>query len=258
MPYGKKIIDLSADFRYRDRSVYEAWYPVVHPCPDLLKDAVYGLPELYRQRIAQAQIVGNPGCYTTCAILALAPLIKNKLIDPSTLIIDAKSGVTGAGRGAKAEMQFCEVNENFKAYGVATHRHTSEIEQELGLLAEESLTVSFTPHLLPIQRGILSTGYARLTRPVCHAEVMSLYEQIYRDAPFVILRGEGDLPEIKHVRGSNYIHIGFVIDPRTQRIIVVSTLDNLIKGAAGQAIQNMNLMFGLDESTGLNTPAWYL
>lgn len=255
---GKVVIDLSGDYRYSNVETYEKWYNTTHKYPDLLKESVYGLPELHKEKIKAARLVGNPGCYTTCSILALAPLVKAGLIDTSSIIIDAKSGTSGAGRGLTEGMQFCEVNENTKAYKVATHRHTSEIEQELSLLANEEIQLSFTPHLLPVQRGILATSYANLQKNISGEEVEALYRSFYSDAPFVVVKAHGNLPEIKHVAGSNFIHIGFVIDKRLNRIIVVSCIDNLIKGAAGQAIQNMNLIFGFDETCGLMHPAWYL
>lgn len=255
---GKTVIDLSGDYRYNDAAVYEKWYGAAHPHPELLKKSVYGLPELHREEIKKSKLIGNPGCYTTCSILALAPLAKAGIIDNKSIIIDAKSGSTGAGRSVSQAMHFCEVNESVKAYKVATHRHTSEIEQELSLLAKENIQLSFTPHLLPINRGILATSYANLTADVDFDYVYELYIQAYSSHPFVVICQKGELPEIKHVAGSNYIHIGFVLDMRLKRIIVVSVIDNLIKGAAGQAIQNMNLIYGLDETTALNMPAWYL
>lgn len=255
---GKTVIDLSGDYRYNDAAVYEKWYGAAHPHPELLKKSVYGLPELHREEIKKSKLIGNPGCYTTCSILALAPLAKAGIIDNKSIIIDAKSGSTGAGRSVSQAMHFCEVNESVKAYKVATHRHTSEIEQELSLLAKENIQLSFTPHLLPINRGILATSYANLTADVDFDYVYELYMQAYSSHPFVVICQKGELPEIKHVAGSNYIHIGFVLDMRLKRIIVVSVIDNLIKGAAGQAIQNMNLIYGLDETTALNMPAWYL
>ena len=255
---GKTVIDLSGDYRYNDASIYEKWYGASHPHPELLKKSVYGLPELHREEIKKARLIGNPGCYTTCSILALAPLAKAGIIDNSSIVIDAKSGSTGAGRSVSQAMHFCEVNESAKAYKVASHRHTSEIEQELSLLAGEEIMLSFTPHLLPINRGILATSYAKLTADVDFDCVYNLYMQAYASHPFVVVLNNGELPEIKHVVGSNYIHIGFVIDKRLKRIIVVSVIDNLIKGAAGQAMQNMNLCFGLDETAALKMPAWYL
>lgn len=255
---GKYIIDMSGDFRYDDPQCYQEWYGVEHQKKDLLAQSVYGMPELHRSDISATHLIGNPGCYTTTSILALAPLIKHNLVELDSIVIDAKSGTTGAGRKASMGTHFCEVNENLKAYNVAKHRHTSEIEQELSKLAKEPVLVSFTPHLLPINRGILATSYAKLAHNVSHKDIMNVYQEMYANEPFVQLYEEGSLPEIKHVRGSNMIGIGFVIDPRTNRIVVVSCLDNLIKGAAGQAIQNMNILFGIEETTGLSRIAWYL
>lgn len=253
---GVKVIDLSGDFRYNDISVYESWYKVKHAAPELLTESVYGMPELYRERIKNARLIGNPGCYTTCSILAVYPLLKAGIIESSGIIIDAKSGVTGAGRSEKLANSFCEVDESLKAYGVATHRHTSEIEQELGLAAGAGVAVSFTPHLMPVKRGILSTIYLTPKAGVTEADIAAAYA-MYKDEPFVQVTG-GRLPELKHVNGSNNCAIGFVLDQRVNRLIVVSCLDNLIKGAAGQAVQNMNLVCGFDEAAGLNNTGWYL
>ena len=247
---GKKVIDLSADFRLRDVGVYEQWYQR-HTCPELIPEAVYGLPELYRERIRGARLIANPGCYPTSAILALAPLLRNGLIDLETVIIDSKSGATGAGRAVRLGSLFCEVNEGFKAYGVGSHRHTPEIEQVLGDLAGSAVTVSFTPHLLPISRGILSTSYAKLRKPVGGAELSELFQEFYRGEPFVRVCPAGELPNVAMVKGSNYCDLGVVSDPRTGRAIVVSAIDNLVKGASGQAIQNMNIMAGFEEGLGL-------
>ncbi len=253
---GVKVIDLSGDFRYNDISVYESWYKVKHAAPELLAESVYGMPELYRERIKKARLIGNPGCYTTCSILAVYPLLKAGIIESGGIIIDAKSGVTGAGRSEKLANSFCEVDESLKAYGVATHRHTSEIEQELGLAAGTEVAVSFTPHLLPVKRGILSTIYLTPTAGVTEADIAAAYA-MYKDEPFVQVTG-GRLPELKHVNGSNNCLVGFVLDKRVNRLIVVSCLDNLIKGAAGQAVQNMNLVCGFEETAGLNNTGWYL
>ena len=223
-----KIIDLSADFRLKDVKVYEEWYKIEHKAPQYIDEAVYGLCEINRDKVKDARIVANPGCYTTCSILTAYPLAKEGLIDMSTLIIDAKSGTSGAGRGAKLPNLYCEVNENIKAYGVATHRHTPEIEEQLGYAAGEKVVLNFTPHLVPMNRGILATEYAKLTKKVTYEEVKAIW-----------------------VEGSNYVDIGFKIDERTGRIIMMGAIDNLVKGAAGQAVQNMNLLFGLPESEGL-------
>lgn len=255
---GVRIVDLSGDFRYISAKIFEKWYGYKHPRPELLQESTYGLPELHKEDIKKAQLVGNPGCYPTSAILTLAPLIANQLIDPTSIIIDAKSGATGAGRATSVGLNFCEVDGNIKAYNVSTHRHTSEIEQELGLLAGRDIKLSFTPHLLPIKRGILSTIYASLLKSLSFNDIYTLYTKFYKDAPFVSLYLEGKLPEIKYVRGSNQCHIGFALDSRTNRIILVSAIDNLVKGAGGQAIQNMNIMFGLDETMGLPQLGWYL
>lgn len=247
---GLKVIDLSADYRLRDVAVYQQWYQA-HSSPQLLDEAVYGLPELFRRQIRPARLVANPGCYPTSVALALYPLLRQRRIDPATLIIDSKSGTSGAGRGEKLASLFCEVNEGFKAYGVGHHRHTPEIEQTLSQLAGAPVQVSFTPHLLPVNRGILSTCYASLTEPATSEALLELFEQTYADEPFVRVCRPGQLPNIAHVRGSNFCDIGLVSDQRTGRVIVVSALDNLVKGAAGQAVQNLNLLQGWDETTGL-------
>lgn len=246
-----KIIDLSADFRLKDVKVYEEWYKIEHKAPRFLEEAVYGLCEVNRESVRNARLVANPGCYTTCSILTAYPLAKEGLIDMSTLIIDAKSGTSGAGRGAKVPNLFCEVNENIKAYGVASHRHTPEIEEQLGYAAGEQVTLSFTPHLVPMNRGILATEYAKLTKDVSWEDVKLVYDKYYGDEKFIRVLDKDVCPETKWVEGSNYVDIGFKIDPRTNRIIMMGVIDNLVKGAAGQAVQNMNLMFGLEESEGL-------
>lgn len=255
---GLKVIDLSGDYRYDDAAVYEEWYGEKHSSPELLKESVYGLPELHRDKIKNARLIGNPGCYTTCSILGAAPLLASKIGKTDNIIIDAKSGVTGAGRGLKLQNSFCECTENTKAYGVATHRHTSEIEQELSNISGEKIVLSFTPHLVPLKRGILSTIYVNLNRKSSAEELCELYKDFYKDEFFVRVRETGDLPETKHVAGSNFVDIGVCYDKRLQRAIVVSSLDNIVKGAAGQAVQNMNLIFGLDEKTGLDNPGFYL
>lgn len=246
-----KIVDLSADFRLKDVSVYEQWYKLKHAAPQYLPEAVYGLCEINRAQIKEARLVANPGCYTTCSILTAYPLVKEGIIDGNTLIIDAKSGTSGAGRGAKTDNLFCEVNESIKAYGVGTHRHTPEIEEQLSYAAGEPLTVSFTPHLVPMNRGILATEYASLKKDVTHEEIRAIYENYYGNERFVRVLEEGVCPETRWVEGSNFVDINFKIDPRTGRIILMGALDNLVKGAAGQAVQNMNLLFGLDEAEGL-------
>ena len=246
-----KIVDLSADFRIKDVSVYEKWYGIEHKSPQFIEEAVYGLCEVNREDVKKARRVANPGCYTTCSILTAYPLAKEGLIDMSTLIIDAKSGTSGAGRGAKTANLFCEVNENMKAYGVATHRHTPEIEEQLGYASGEEVVLNFTPHLVPMNRGILATEYAKLKKDVSWEEVKAIYDKYYGDEKFIRVLDKGICPETKWVEGSNYVDIGFQIDPRTKRIIMMGAIDNLVKGAAGQAVQNMNLMFGLPESEGL-------
>lgn len=246
-----KIVDLSADFRIKDVSVYEKWYGIEHKSPQFIEEAVYGLCEVNREEVKKARLVANPGCYTTCSILTAYPLAEEGLIDMSTLIIDAKSGTSGAGRGAKTANLFCEVNENMKAYGVATHRHTPEIEEQLGYASGEEVVLNFTPHLVPMNRGILATEYAKLKKDVSWEEVKAIYDKYYGDEKFIRVLDKGICPETKWVEGSNYVDIGFQIDPRTKRIIMMGAIDNLVKGAAGQAVQNMNLMFGLPESEGL-------
>jgi N-acetyl-gamma-glutamyl-phosphate reductase len=246
---GVKVIDLGADFRLDSHECYEKWYGISHDLPSLINNAVYGLTELNREKIKACNLLANPGCYPTATILGLAPLLKNKLIDVNSIIIDAKSGVSGAGRAASIATLFTECNESIKAYGVASHRHTPEIEQELSELAEEKLLVSFTPHLVPMNRGILSTCYSSLKADITETKLINLYKDFYIDEYFV--RVIDGLPETRWVRGSNLCHIGVKVDTRTNRVIVVSAIDNLIKGAAGQAVQNMNIMFGLKETSGL-------
>ena len=247
-----KFVDLSADYRLQDVSVYEAWYKIEHKSPRFLKEAVYGLCEIHREDIKKARLVANPGCYTTCSILTAWPLVKEGLIDPDTLIIDAKSGTSGAGRSAKTPNLFCEVNENIKAYGVTTHRHTPEIEEQLSLAAGHPLVVNFTPHLVPMNRGILVTAYANLKEGVTEQDLRDALEKQYQDEPFIRVLPKGVCPETRWVEGSNYVDINVIVDPRTNRAILMGALDNLVKGAAGQAVQNMNLMFGLDETAGLD------
>ncbi len=248
---GKKVIDLSADYRLRDVEIYEKWYKK-HTSSELIPRAVYGLPELYRKDIIGANLVANPGCYPTGAILGLAPVLKEKCIDISSIIIDSKSGMSGAGRELSIGSLFCEVNEGFKAYKICAHRHIPEIEQELGLLAGIDITVSFVPHLIPANRGILSTIYATLQKDVSASDLVDLYKKFYKDEIFVRIYDEGTYPNISSVRGSNYCDIGLALDGRTGRVVIIAAIDNLIKGAAGQAVQNMNLMCGLPEDMGLN------
>lgn len=255
---GKRVIDHSGDFRYKSVEVYEKWYNTTHAMPQLLDVAVYGLPELYRGAIKDARLVANPGCYPTCSVLGLAPLLAHRLVETKNIIIDAASGVSGAGRSTELPLQFCECTENFKAYNVARHRHTSEIEQELSLLAGEELMVSFTPHLVPMKRGMLSTIYANLKGESSTAELLELYREYYRNEGFVRILPEGKLPETKFVAGSNFIDIGIVVDKRLNRAVILSAVDNLGKGAAGQAVQDLNIMCGFDEMTALEIPGLYL
>ena len=252
-----KIIDLSADFRIKDVSVYEKWYKIEHKSPQFIEEAVYGLCEINRDKVKGARLIANPGCYTTCSILTAYPLVKAGMIDPNTLIIDAKSGTSGAGRGAKLPNLFCEVNENMKAYGVTNHRHTPEIEEQLGYAAGKEIVVNFTPHLVPMNRGILATEYATLVKKAdgsipSYEEVKAVYDKYYAKEKFVRVLEKDVCPETKWVEGSNYVDVNFKIDERTGRIVMMGALDNLVKGAAGQAVQNMNLLFGFDEAEGLN------
>ena len=246
-----RIVDLSADFRIKDVKTYEKWYGIEHKSPQFIEEAVYGLCEVNREDVKSARLVANPGCYTTCSILTAYPLSKEGLIDMNTLIVDAKSGTSGAGRGAKVPNLFCEVNENMKAYGVTTHRHTPEIEEQLSYASGEPVIINFTPHLVPMNRGILATEYASLKEKVTAEEVMAIYQKYYGNEYFIRLLGAGACPETKWVEGSNFVDIGFQIDERTNRIVMMGAIDNLVKGAAGQAVQNMNLMFGLPEQEGL-------
>lgn len=246
-----KIIDLSADFRIKDVEVYEKWYGIEHKSPQYIDEAVYGLCEINREKVKDARLIANPGCFPTCSILSIYPMAKEGLIDNSSIIIDAKSGTSGAGRGAKVNNLFCEVNENIKAYGVTTHRHTPEIEEQLTYAAGESIFLNFTPHLVPMNRGILVTAYAKLKSRVSYDEVREVYDKYYNDEKFVRVLDKDLPPETRWVEGSNYVDVNFKIDERTGRIIMMGAIDNLIKGAAGQAVQNMNIMFGLDETMGL-------
>ena len=252
-----KIVDLSADYRIKDVATYEKWYGIEHKSPQFIEEAVYGLCEINRDKVTkQTRLIANPGCYTTCSILTAYPMVKEGLIDVDTLIVDAKSGTSGAGRGAKVPNLFCEVNENIKAYGVASHRHAPEIEEQLGYAGNCQVTINFTPHLVPMNRGILATEYAKLKKKAdgtlpTYEEVKAVYDKYYGKEKFVRVLDKGVCPETKWVEGSNYVDINFVIDERTGRIVMMGALDNLVKGAAGQAVQNMNLLFGLPESEGL-------
>lgn len=246
-----KVIDLSADFRIKDVKTYEEWYNISHKTPQFIGEAVYGLCEINREAVKAARLIANPGCYPTCSTLSIYPLLKEGLIDPATIIIDAKSGTSGAGRGAKVDNLYCEVNENIKAYGVASHRHTPEIEEQLGYAAGEKIRINFTPHLVPMNRGILITAYASLKKDVSYEEVKAVYDKYYENECFVRVLDQDVCPQTKWVEGSNYVDVNFKIDKRTNRIIMMGAMDNLVKGAAGQAVQNMNLLFGFDETMGL-------
>ncbi len=253
---GKKVVDLSADFRFRDPHVYERYYQP-HACPDLLKEAIYGLPELYRGRIKGAQIVGNPGCYPIGALLPLIPLIKRGIISHEGIIIDSKSGVSGAGRDLSLDVHFCEVNEGLKAYKVLEHRHCPEIEQELSSLAGHALSVTFTPHLIPMSRGILTTIYCELKQEETTESGLETVEGFYQEEPFVRVCPVGKFPNTMNVRGSNFCDIGLKVDRQRRRLIAISAIDNLMRGASGQAIQNMNIMCGFPEKMGLEVPNLY-
>ena len=248
-----KIIDLSADFRLKDVNVYEQWYKLEHKAPQYIDEAVYGLCEINRDKVSKdTRIIANPGCYTTTSILTLYPMVKEGIINPDTIIIDAKSGTSGAGRGANVANLFCEVNESMKAYGVGTHRHTPEIEEQLGYACgRDDLKLIFTPHLVPMNRGILVTAYANLTKDVTYEDVKAAYDKYYDKEYFIRVLPKDVCPETRWVEGSNFVDIGFKIEPRTNRLIMMGALDNLVKGAAGQAVQNMNLLFGLPENEGL-------
>ncbi|MEY8336870.1 N-acetyl-gamma-glutamyl-phosphate reductase [Lachnospiraceae bacterium 62-35] len=246
-----KVIDLSADFRIKDVAIYENWYQIRHAGPQFIEEAVYGLPEVNREKIKEARLIANPGCYPTCSFLSVYPMVKEKVIDGNTLIIDAKSGTSGAGRGAKTDNLYCEVNENIKAYGVASHRHTPEIEEQLSIAAGEAIKISFTPHLIPMNRGILVTAYGSLKRDVTEKEIREIYEAYYKDEYFIRVLEDGMVPQTRFVEGSNFVDVNFKLDKRTGRVIMLGAMDNLVKGAAGQAVQNMNLMFGLPENMGL-------
>lgn len=247
-----KVIDLSADYRIKDVNVYEEWYKIEHKSPQFIKEAVYGLCEINRESIKGARLIANPGCYTTCSILTIYPLVKEGLIDPDSIIIDAKSGVSGAGRGAKVANLYCEVNESMKAYGVCTHRHTPEIEEQLSYAAGHDIKLMFTPHLAPMNRGILATAYAKINPGASYETFKAAYDKYYANEQFVRVLDKDVCPETRWVEGSNYVDVNFKIDERTGHVVMMGALDNLVKGAAGQAVQNMNLLFGLPENMGLN------
>ena len=248
-----KSSTLVLDFRLKDVDIYEEWYKIDHKRPDLIDEAVYGLCEINRDKITpETRIIANPGCYTTTSILTLYPMVKEGVIDPNTIIIDAKSGTTGAGRKAVTANLFCEVNESMKAYGVGTHRHTPEIEEQLGYACGLDIKLIFTPHLVPMNRGIIATCYANLSKDISEEEIRDIYNKYYKDEKFVRVLDKGVVPETRFTKGSNYVDVNFFIEKRTNRLIMIGTLDNIVKGAAGQAVQNMNILFGLKEDTGLN------
>jgi len=255
---GKKVIDLSADFRFKDPALYEAWYDESHQTKDLLETAVYGLPEIYFNDIQKASLVGNPGCYPTSVLLPLLPLIKAPFIDPDTVIADSKSGTSGAGRSVSLTTHFCEVNEAFKAYNVAAHRHNPEMDEVLSLFAGRTIHITFTPHLVPITRGMLTTIYVGLKEDVSTRDVASFLDSFYADKPFVRICPMSRFPNTMYVRGTNYCDIGFHVAERTKRLILISAIDNLVKGASGQAVQNMNIMLGFAETAGLDQPPFPL
>lgn len=259
LDYGKKMIDIPADFRLKDLGLHKNYYNIDHTSPDLVAEAVYGIPELHADQIKNARLIANPGCYATSAILALAPWASAKIADLDSIIVDSKSGVSGSGRSkVQVSSLYCEINEGFKAYAVATHRHTPEIEQEVSALAGKKVTLNFTPHLIPMNRGILTTAYARIDSQVkSTGELIDMYKDFYAGKPFVIVLDEGRQPVTKNVFGTNFCHIGAVLDKRTERAIITCAIDNMGKGAAGQAVQNMNLMCGFEETTGLMNPAVY-
>ena len=254
-----KIIDLGADFRLKDIDIYEQWYKTEHFSEDLLPESVYGLCEWNRNKIKESALIANPGCYTTASILSLLPVIKNNLIDLSTIVIDAKSGVSGAGRRASLATQFCECNESIKAYSVAAHRHTPEIEQELNLYSDSTdIKITFTPHLVPMNRGILTVSYANILSGVTFDQIKDAFNQYYQDEYFIRLRDQNDLPQTNYVKGTNYFDLSFVLDERTNRLIIIGALDNLMKGASSQAVQNMNICFGLEEKSGIDMYPMYI
>lgn len=252
---GKQVIDLSADYRLRDVKVYKEWYRVPHRYKTTLKNAVYGLPEIYRQQIAKTRLVANPGCYPTGALLGLYPALKNKLVDSNSIVIDSTSGISGAGRTSDIRFSHCEVHDGFKAYALATHRHTPEIEQEFSALTKKDIKVNFTPHLGPFDRGILTTMYARLKKGVGTEKALDIYRKAYAEEPFTRVLDRGMFPDVKYVRGTNFCEIGLTINMRTKTLIIVTAIDNLTKGASGQAVHNMNIMMGFDEMTALDSVA---
>jgi N-acetyl-gamma-glutamyl-phosphate reductase len=255
--HKKKVIDLSADYRLRSPEIYEEWYKIPHRFHSTLKKAVYGIPELYKKKISNASLIANPGCYPTGAILGIYPAVKKKLIDTNSIVIDSTSGTSGAGRSADTAFSYCEVNEGFKAYSVASHRHTPEIEQELSVITKKDVRINFTPHLAPYDRGILTTIYAKLNKKIETKEILNIYKSLYSKEPFVRLLAEGKFPNVKNVRGTNLCDIGLTVNKRTSTLIIVTAIDNLMKGASGQAVHNMNIMMGFDEKTALQTIALF-
>lgn len=252
---GKRVIDLSADYRLTNRSLYKKWYGIPHEFPSTLKEAVYGLPEMFKQTIKKARLIANPGCYPTGALLGLLPAVQHELIDVSSVIIDSKSGTSGAGRKSDVSLAFCEVNEGFKAYSVGSHRHIPEIEQVLSSVTHKNITVNFTPHLLPVDRGILTTMYAPLRKKISEGKLFDIYQASFKKEPFVTVYEKGLYPNILNVRSTNFCHIGLKVNKRTNTLIIITAIDNLVKGASGQAVQNMNIMLGFEETTGLKTVA---
>ncbi len=248
---GRYIIDLSADYRLKDPETYRAWYQTEHTSEELLEHAVYGLPELYRDRIRGTRLVANPGCYPTGALLGMYPLLRAGVVDTGEIIIDSKSGVSGAGRRGDVSFSYCEVNEAFRAYGVTTHRHTPEIEERLSEMVGTEVKVEFTPHLIPLNRGILTTVYLKLRKALSTDDVIDMFRDAYDKEPFIRLHEDGVMPDVKNVRGTNFCDIGLKVNERTGRVIVVTAIDNLMKGASGQAVQNMNVMMNFDERAGL-------
>jgi N-acetyl-gamma-glutamyl-phosphate reductase len=248
---GKKIVDLSADYRQKNHGVYKEWYHKAHKDKANLKRFVYGLPELYREKIKKAHFVANPGCYPTASLLGIVPALISGIADPNSVIVDAKSGVSGAGKKATLDYSFCEVNGNFKGYKFDGHQHSPEINQELSKVSVSKVNVVFCPHLLPLDRGIYATIYMRLKKTMAAEKVFDVYQKFYKKEPFVRLKGLNELPELKHVVGTNYCDLGLVVDVRRQLLIAVTAIDNLVKGASGQAVENMNLMCGFDETTAL-------
>jgi N-acetyl-gamma-glutamyl-phosphate reductase len=251
--FGCKIIDLSGDFRLKDESLYQKWYGLSHTFPSLLKEAVYGLPELYRHEIKRADFVTNPGCYPTSALLAVAPLLKKGLVSDEPLVINSCAGVSGAGRGLSLSTHFSECNESIEPYSIAEHKHTPEMEQEMSALFSKEVIITFVPHLVPITRGILTTAYCGVENSWKTSELIDLYQDFYKDEPFIRILEEGSYPKTKHVLGSNYCFIGIKMDEQTRKAIVVAAIDNLVKGASGQAVQNMNIMCGFKEDEGLKS-----